>query len=79
VPDLTLQEQLRNHPYRFVTGPKDRVGLTVVIADASAVDQRYAVLRERPAGPADAGCVGGVVAGTRAAEGADAPKEALVR
>jgi hypothetical protein len=79
VPDLTLQEQLRNHPYRFVTGPKDRVGDHAREADASAVDQRYAVLRERPAGPADAGCVGGVVAGTRAAEGADAPQEALVR
>ena len=78
MPDLTLQEQLRNHPYRFVTGPKDRVGDHAHEADASAVDQRYGVLRERPAEPTDAGCVGGVVAGTRAAEDADAPQEALV-
>src|SRR5215208_8127144 len=47
-------------------------------AAPAAVDQRYAVLRERPAEPDGAGCGGGIVTGTRTAEDPDAPQEARV-
>ena len=50
VPDLTLQERLRDHPHRFATGSEDRVGDHAREPDApAAVDLRYAVLRERKA------------------------------
>jgi hypothetical protein len=58
VPDLTLQERLRYQPYRFAADSEDRVADHAHEAAApAAVDQRYAVLRERPAELDGAGCV----------------------